>query len=396
MSVDYQQVREQANKLAESAPGRMAQLAEIRRAAHALLADAQKDQAQLAEKVGRAAKINPNLICAVPAKEPIRSTSPLPPTPERATIIAADGSQIFLDRHSAVDYCLVNVGAIWMVRGSGAPPQLSVRSKLLYDEQLYTENGRITERLVSLMRDMEERELLAELAADLEPPVVTLTDGPLELWGAREGMGIERVIESVFQKYLDALKKLHSLGVSTAGYVDKPGSDLIVRLLEVHSLEEKDLRQAGKAYRPLRGITDTDLFKDILGPCERSAIFRMQSVTAAKYAGELALHFFYLNVGKTTSGESYLARVEIPAWVAEDAGMVADLHALLIEQNQILGARPYPYLLHRSHETALVTRDDKQQVDNMIALALRRNGVSPGDPSNKSSVKAVEGRTRRG
>lgn len=396
MSVDYQQVREQAKILAESAPRRRAQLAEIRRAARALLEEAEKDQVQLAEKVARAAQLNQNLICAIPAKEPIRSTSPLPPTPERATIIAVDGSQIYPDRHSAVDYCLVNVGAIWMVRGSGAPPQLSVRSQLLYDEQLYTENGRITERLVALMRDVEERELLAELAAGLEPPVVTLTDGPLELWGGREGSGIERVIEGVFRKYLDALKKLHSLGVSTAGYVDKPGSDLIVRLLEVHSIEEKDLRMAGKDYRPLRGITDTDLLKEMLGPCERSAIFRMQSVTSAKYSGELALHFFYLNVGKTTSGEPYLARVEIPAWVAEDAGMVANVHALLIEQSQTLGARPYPYLLHRSHETALVTRDDKQQIDTMIALALHRNGVSPGDPSNKSSAKAVQGRTRHG
>ena len=111
---------------------------------------------------------------------------------------------------------------------------------------------------------------------------------------------------------------------------------------------------------------------------------------------ELALHFFYLNVGESNSGQPYIVRVEIPAWVAGDSDMVNNLHAVLIEQSRILGARPYPYLLHRAHETALVTREEKEQVDNMIALALHRSGVSPGNSSNKSTAKAAAGRTRYG
>lgn len=396
MSVDFQQVREQAKRLAETAPGRMAHLADLRQIAAGWLDEAKTDPAALREKVARAAGVNPNLVCAVPAREAIDLTVPLPPPPERATVIAADGSQINLDRHSALDYCLVNVGAIWMRRGSEAPPQFVVRSKLLYDEQLYTENGRITERLVALMRDVEERALLAELAAGLEPPVLTLTDGPLELWGAREGSGIEHVIGKVFDGYLEVLRKLHALGVSTAGYVDKPGSDLVVRLLEIHALPDTELKLAGKNFRPLLGVTDADLLGERLEPCERSAIFRMQSVTAGKYTDALALHFFYLNLGRTASGQPYLVRVEVPAWVAEDAAMVADLHAVLVEQSRTMGARPYPYLLHRSHETAVVTREEKEQVDTMIALELRRNGVSPGDASHKSIAKAGQGRTRLG
>jgi hypothetical protein len=396
VAIDFQQVRDQANKLAETAPGRAAQLSELRRTARELLVDADQVRAGLQEKVARAARLNPNLICAVPAAEPIHASYPLPPPPERATIIAADGSQIYLDRHSAVEYALVNVGAIWMERGSSEPPRWEIQSKLLYDEQLYTENGRITERLVALMRDLEERNLLARLAANLEPPVITITDGPLEVWGAREGSGIEREIGRVFEEYLASLKRLHTLGVSTAGYVDKPGSDLIIRLLEIHALDEKDLRMAGRDFRPLQGIIDAGLLGEILGPYERSAIFRIQSVTAAKYTEELALHFFYLNLGQSPSGKPFIARVEIPAWVAEDGGMVSNLHALLVEQSKSLGARPYPYLLHRSHETALVTRDEKEQIDAMIAMELHRMVAPPGDPSNKSAAKAVSGRRRYG
>ena len=53
------------------------------------------------------------------------------------------------------------------------------------------------------------------------------------------------------------------MGAVTAGYVDKPASDLVVRMLELSALE--DLRQAGKV-RPWIGLSDAGLFRDQLGP----------------------------------------------------------------------------------------------------------------------------------
>ena len=52
------------------------------------------------------------LRCAVPVDEALNSRHALPPMPEQVTLIAADGSQIFADRHAEVEYCLVNTGAI--------------------------------------------------------------------------------------------------------------------------------------------------------------------------------------------------------------------------------------------------------------------------------------------
>jgi hypothetical protein len=104
------------------------------------------------------------------------------------------------------------------------------------------------------------------------------------------------------------------------------------------------------------------------------------------------LHFFYLNVGRDE--HPYLVRVEIPIWVARDRQMLDNLHAVLVQQCRILGSRPYPYLLHRAHEAAVVTLEEKDQVTQMIALELRRRGVEVGEISHKQSAKIAGGKTR--
>ncbi len=104
------------------------------------------------------------------------------------------------------------------------------------------------------------------------------------------------------------------------------------------------------------------------------------------------MHFFYLDVGRP--GRPSLARVEIPAWVAHNPEMLDHLHAALVDQCRILGARPYPYLLHRAHEVALVSMQEKEQVTQMIAAELRRRGVPVSERSNKQFIKDLPGPKR--
>ena len=142
-------------------------------------------------------------------------------------------------------------------------------------------------------------------------------------------------------------------------------------------------------------MTDIELYKGILQPGERSAIFGIQSRSSKPYQGELSLHFFYLNVGRP--GHPYLARVEIPAWVVEDSSMLNSLHAVLVSQCGMIGARRYPYLLHRAHETAVVSLEDKEQVTQMIVHELRKRGLDVAGQSAKQYNKDVSGtRTRYG
>jgi hypothetical protein len=108
------------------------------------------------------------------------------------------------------------------------------------------------------------------------------------------------------------------------------------------------------------------------------------------YKGVLGLHFFYLNVG--TEGHPYPVRVEIPKWVADDEEKLNNLHAALIQQCRILGHKPTPYILHRSHEVALVSFDEKRQIEQMLMLELRRNNGEIGEISGKQSAKNMSGK----
>lgn len=391
MSLDFQQVNQQVREMGEMAPVRERQLEGLREQAHQLLSVWAQEIDVLCDKVGLVvSQYDPALRCALPVSESLIAAYPVKVPPEGATIIAADGSQINLDRHAEVQYGLVNVGGIRMQLGATKAPETRIQSKLIYDERLDT----LTEAMLALMRDLDERAMLLELAEQAHPPVITFTDGPIELWGAHT---LEREATTEYQKdlveYLHLLRRLNELGVTTAGYVDKPAANMVVRLLEVATATTADLPRM-KDYHPLRGVTDFELYARLLGAGERSAVFALQSQTGGSYEGVLALHFFYLDVGRENA--PYIARVDIPAWVAEDTTRLDDLQAVLVEQCRTMGLQRYPYLLHRAHETALVSLQEQEQVTQMIAMELRQRGVAIGERSHKQVTKQFQGRKRYG
>ena len=111
-------------------------------------------------------------------------------------------------------------------------PLIFTESELLYGDELDTATGTMTEGMIALRRDLRERAKLEELSRDIEGPVVTFTDGPIELWGARDGEDAGAFRESL-EKYKSVLSRLQEKDVITAGYVDKPGANLVLRLLEL-------------------------------------------------------------------------------------------------------------------------------------------------------------------
>ena len=142
----------------------------------------------------------------------------------------------------------------------------------------------------------------------------------------------------------------------------------------------------------LDGLDDLVLFREVLKPGQRSAIFELWSTSSQKYTGDLALHFFYLNVGSEKF--PWIARVEIPAWVAADPAQVSLLQRALLEQCRLMGTRPYPYLLHRAHEEAVVHFDEKERLVARLAVELQRSGLGISTESNKLSAKELQSRTR--
>ena len=343
--------------------------------------------ADLRDVFQKAAEVNPHLRCAVPLDEPLDAVIPMPELPGTFTVMAADGSQINPSRHARVAFCVINVGIVTLVRGSGQAPKIQTHSQLLDFDALYTPGGRmISEGLVALKRDLREREALAELAQGLKKPAISMTDGPLELYREpQESAAFEKTLD----RYLEVLEELHDQGLITLGYVDKPGSDLIARLLELVQLEGKEGNASPSPGRRYAGVQDAQWLEARLqNPGDRSALFGIHSETARAFKADLALHFFYLNVG--APGKPHLARVEVPGWVARDRDLVGMLQAVLTEQAAILGTRPYPYVLHRAHEVAVVSLPEHQHVEEMIVAEFQRRGIPIEEGSYKQYAKDLD------
>jgi len=394
MPINFQQIYARIREIAEGADERKRTLEERRDLARNLFNAYASELDYLREKVEAAIAVDSNIRCATPLNEPLNSTYPPPDPAIDATVIAADGSQINPDRHSSVQFCIINVGVITMRLNSGEASDICVDTELLYGDDLLSNGNPISDGMVAMRRDISERIKLDELSKGIKGPVINLTDGTLELWGAKGDD--PQAYANFVEKYLGVLSRLHSRGVVTAGYVEKPTADLVVRLLEIATADQDQIQRL-RDYQPLRGVSDRWLYGErenpLLPPGHRSAVLGLQSGSAKRYKGPLSLHFFYLNVG--SEGHPWPVRVEIPRWVAEDKKKLELLHCVLVEQCKAMGSRPYPYLLHRAHETAVVRYEEKGQVEQLLALELRRIREEVGDTSHKSSAKSLKGRTKR-
>jgi hypothetical protein len=297
-------------------------------------------------------------------------------------LLAADGSQIVPSAHDAVPLALINVGMVVLDTAGHQAPAVVTSSTIENDSPEGIEFAHMSEDWISLKRDVAEMDILAKYDPPQNQPVVALRDGPLELFHQPQE---SEAFAQAFQQYIALLKQLSRKGFSLAGYIDRSQSTTITQMLHIF-----------KTGQPLpkdqNALPDIRLMELLLPPGRRSAIFELQSPSSAHYSDNLRLHFFYLNVGR--SEKPYVVRVELPAWVALDPQRVAQLQSLLLEQCALLGNRPYPYILHRAHETAVVHFDEKEQLQQALQIELRKNGADAPQTSYKQTAKELQTRTR--
>ncbi|GAB4481108.1 MAG: DNA double-strand break repair nuclease NurA [Anaerolineales bacterium] len=385
MTIDFQQIYSQLRQIGESAAVRKKTLEERRALALRLLKTYAADLDALRWKVESARAADASLRCALPLDEALDAHPAPPAAALSGVILAADGSQIVPSRHKAIQYSLINVGVIALQLASGQAPEIFIESDLRYDD----EADPPTESQIALRRDLAERRKLLEVAGRYPGEKISLTDGQLELWGAGDDGEARREFEKSLQDYLRALQEFRQQEIISAGYIDKPAASWLIRLLEVLTLIPQELPGL-RDQRPLRGVSDVWLMGRLLGAGERSAVFAFQARSAEKYSGDIALHFFYINVG--SARHPAIARVDIPRWVAQSPARLNQLHLALLAQSRLMGARPFPYILHRAHEIAVVSQQESAQVDQLLELTLRQNDGEVGEISGKQSAKNLPGR----
>ncbi len=328
---------------------------------------------------------------AIPTAEPLDTVRPAPDIPGRFTVIAADGSSIPPDRHGIALYYLINVGSLVYRHGSGEPPEARSEPTLGYTEtDVYEKGLLVAGNLLDVRRDLAEITRLADLCvAEPVGPTVALVDGTLILW-VLEDLPPEGQYAKV-RAYLDQLNRIREAGATVAAFTSRPRRAEVTRLLHLASMGG-DAKRAGQEPNPLEHLPDRAVFGS-LPPGARSALFVSPSSINHDYyhPDGQSIHFFYLNL----SGDGHdpaIARVEVPAWVAEDPESLDLVHASLIAQARITG--DYPYALVRADELAYVSGPEREAFEEMVATALLRAGVR-ASLSPKAYYKTLTRRGRR-
>jgi hypothetical protein len=318
-------------------------------------------------------------------------------------LIAADGSQIFPDRHSITNYYLVNTGTIVLRKGSGQAPGIDSEPEIHFeDDDVYDDEGQlVSNEDISLIRGRREIEALARLAekeraalgGDVSTPIVALIDGPLLPWLRPDPQRSDRINEEIdfVIAQLDRLRKARAIPI---GYVDRPGSAFVLRILELLKLPIEGITREALRKGDYIGLTDRVLFGG-LDPNERSGLFTPNTNANDRYqarSGGDRVAFAYLNVAHPSRGEeSIIARIETPGWVAARPEWHDIAQAAIYANCEPTG---YPYVLARAHELAVVTQGDRAELDSLLTQVMLRNGLVP-EISVKASNKLLTGRTGR-
>ena len=70
-------------------------------------------------------------------------------------------------------------------------------------------------------------------------------------------------------------------------------------------------------------------------------------------------------------------------------GLVDTLHAVIYKEAQVLDSHPYPYLLHRAHELAVVKQVEADEVEVMLQSQLDPQIRIHQQRSNKDYLKGL-------
>jgi len=350
--------------------------------------------AQQAELVQRQRKWRDRMLFVAAAPvEPLNTGIDLPVPPAVHTVIATDGSQIAPNHHE-IAYCyLLNVGRVVLHYGQNRQPLLDSLPEVFYrPEDLYVSRqwGIRTEEWMGYRRTASEATILAELACAVQTKVPTLgmVDGSLIYWFLEQLP--ESARDHILPPILDAWSQLRDAGIPIMGYVSASRSGEALNFLRLQACPHpvpdcvthcpNQLEKTPcQVLDPLR---DTALWTIKLKPGQRSALWRSSARILDLY-GSHAIYFCYIHVG------TEIARIEVPAWVAENPALLDQSLGLMLAQVQ--KGYGYPVALAEAHNQAVVRGGDRTRFfglleQQMIKAGLKNVGTSYKEARKRGSI----------
>ncbi|MEH2315019.1 MAG: DNA double-strand break repair nuclease NurA [Nostoc sp.] len=325
--------------------------------------------------------------------EPLETCIDIPVPPKIHTVVATDGSQIAPNHHE-IAYCyLLNIGRVVLHYGQNRHPLLDSLPEVFYrPEDLYMSRqwGIRTEEWMSFRRTASETTVLAELAcaAKGEAPALAMVDGSLIYWFL-EQLPID-ARDRILPPILEAWQQMRDAQIPLMGYLSASRSIETMNFLRLlacpHPVPDcksycpNQLEKvACKVFEQLR---DTSIWATRLKPGQRSTLWRSNSPILELY-GDQTIYFCYVHVG------TEIARIEVPAWVAENVTMLEQALGLMLAQVQ--KGYGYPVAIAEAHNQAVVKGGDRARFfalleQQMIKAGLKNVGISYKEARKRGSI----------
>ncbi|MBD2524239.1 DNA double-strand break repair nuclease NurA [Nostoc sp. FACHB-133] len=325
--------------------------------------------------------------------EPLETCIDISVPPKIHTVIATDGSQIAPNHHE-IAYCyLLNIGRVVLHYGQNRHPLLDSLPEVFYrPEDLYMSRqwGIRTEEWMSFRRTASETTVLAELAcaAKGEAPALAMVDGSLIYWFLEQLPMDAR--DRILPPILEAWQQMRDAQIPVMGYLSASRSIETMNFLRLlacpHPVPDckshcpNQLEKVPcKIFEQLR---DTSVWATQLKPGQRSTLWRSNSPILELY-GDQTIYFCYVHVG------TEIARIEVPAWVAENATMLDQALGLMLAQVQ--KGYGYPVAIAEAHNQAVVKGGDRARFfalleQQMIKAGLKNVGTSYKEARKRGSI----------
>ena len=327
--------------------------------------------------------------------EPLDGCFEIPAPPYSHSVFATDGSQISPSHHEIIYCYLINVGRVMLHYGQSLHPLLDSLPEVFYEaKDLYISKqwGIRLDEWMGYRRTVSEAQMLADIACQwvLPPgahhnvPNLAMVDGSLIYWFL-DGLPIE-AREQILPPILAAWSQLQETKIPLMGYVSASRSIEGINFLRLQSCPYEQPNCVStcselekypcQTIDPLR---DATFWSQRLQPGQRSPLYRSNLRILDLYDDAQRVYFCYVHVG------AEIARIEVPAWVAEDNELFNQ--SLSIMLGQVHKGYGYPVALAESHNQAVVRSSDRSRFFALIEHQLVRAGIRNVGTSYKEARK---------
>ena len=260
-------------------------------------------------------------------------------------VCGVDGSQIYPNRHEGFSEYLVNIGTAHFVYHSTSYALLTTKPYLLSGHE---HASLLSAEVVNAQRIDYELKHAVEVASHESSPVI-MFDGALMFWHLQAPGMQERFAPS----YVEHLRALQREQKQYLGYISASHSrELVVLLEQAAQLLGQELT--------FDYLVDSDIAQFFLVPGQYTQLFRPISRLNDLYPELLRPGFSYLHVGDE------IARVELPAYLADDQSAIA--HLIEVVLDQVEKGKGYPIALSEAHEQAVVKAVDRDFFYRMLHM----------------------------